>query len=436
MEPYRRGQVGIRSLYEYVANEERLAKAWVVVRRNGRQSEKPETCAAIATFDREAESRIRDISGQLKSGSFTFADATAYLMRKLGKSPRPLVVADIPGRVVQRSILDVLQDKEIVPEVHKYVGQPTSYGGLKHRAVHMAIEAACETIHQGAAYYIRSDIPGFFTAIGRPEALRVVQSLLPDDSLATLLDEATYIEISNMSRFRESEKDLFPTPEEGIAQGCCLSPLLGNIVLYEFDLQMNCGSVVTLRYMDDFVILAPGKDDAEKAFSLGLKLLRKQGLKAYLPGRRGNKASQGFTSGGFDFLGCRITPRFVQPSRKAWKSFVDRVRQDLRHSRTALLKGQYSDSEAYNVSLLATLQRISRRVEGWTKQYKFCNKSNVFARVDVRINAEIRKYITAYSRRARGALPEQRQRMLGVWLAQDCRREPILPLRDKPEAES
>ena len=56
--------------------------------------------------------------------------------------------------------------------------------------------------------------------------------------------------------------EAFPIGDIGVAQGNSLSPLLGNIILHSFDRAMNEGDCRCVRYIDDFIILAPTRKAA------------------------------------------------------------------------------------------------------------------------------------------------------------------------------
>ena len=81
-----------------------------------------------------------------------------------------------------------------------------------------------------------------------------------------------------MAQLRE-HANAFPIEDIGVAQGNSLSPLLGNLFLYEFDLELNKRpDVRCIRYIDDFIILAPTKEVAENTFAKASICLQKLGM--------------------------------------------------------------------------------------------------------------------------------------------------------------
>ena len=55
-------------------------------------------------------------------------------------------------------------------------------------------------------------------------------------------------------------------------------------MLREFDRALNGRGVTCVRYIDDFLLLAPSKKAAEKALVTGLRMLTALNLEAYSPG--------------------------------------------------------------------------------------------------------------------------------------------------------
>jgi len=413
------------TLLSKVADLSVLQDAWRQVRSNGLSSKSQTSQQAVKEFDASVESHLKLISEHLSSGNFEFGPARGVLIPRTGKDPRPLVIASIPARIVQRALLDILQGLE---EVGSLATSRTSFGGTPGGSVQRAVRAACEAISAGSSYYIRSDIEAFFTKIPRPRVMKLLGDVLPDDSIMALLDGATSLEIENLSELGKYEA-LMPSEFEGIAQGCCLSPLFGNLLLHEFDKEMNGGGVTTLRYIDDFLILGPDDRSVQKAFRRGNAILKRSGLSAYPPGDRSGKAASGQTRKGMQFLGCWITHKVIEPSPSARAAFASRVETELRYGVTHLHQAVDGD---YSRSVASTLRKISRMIEGWTKQYSFCNPTDVFDSVDRKIDRYIQTYMNSFFSiyRKNKTSMKARRRLLGVWLTSDADRSPILPLED------
>lgn len=72
-----------------------------------------------------------------------------------------------------------------------------------------------------------------------------------------------------------------PSPA-GVLQGSPLSPLLANIYLHPFDVNLTNAGHALARFADDWVILCPTQDKAESAYNDALRMLAKLHLKANL----------------------------------------------------------------------------------------------------------------------------------------------------------
>lgn len=304
-------------------------------------------------------------------------------------TPRPLVIASVEARIVQRAILEVLQE---LPGIKGRVLAPTSFGAIKERGVPMAVTYAYMAAEKGAAYYIRSDIDAFFRNIPRAYVVDRVRLAagVTDKVFLRLLSEATSVELDNLDALGKWG-DLFPTYELGVAQGCALSPLLGNVLLADFDREMNAGSSLTLRYVDDFIILAQNEKDAWRAFRKAGALLRRLGLRAYDPRTEVSKASHGDTARGFEFLGCEVTPGFLRPTGKARGKLLDRIDAKLDESRRAMREPSVLFQR--KLSVAQTLSWLGEVVRAWGNQYSFCNGDQWFEELDRRIEKRILAYL-------------------------------------------
>jgi retron-type reverse transcriptase len=66
----------------------------------------------------------------------------------------------------------------------------------------------------------------------------------------------------------------------GVLQGSPLSPLLANVYLHPFDVNVTGAGHRLARFADDWVILSPSQDRAEAAYNDALRSLAKLHLKA------------------------------------------------------------------------------------------------------------------------------------------------------------
>lgn len=414
------------SYYRKVCSRKTLRAAWRVVYSNGINSDKEETRRLVKEFSIGIETHLERIYRQLLKGKFRFPPSQGIPIPRKGKKPRPLVKSPIQTRVVQRAILEVLQS---APALEPYYKNPTSFGGIKGKGLGVpgAVKTVNEAVEAGAKYYIRSDIDSFFTKIPRKIVLAKISGVISDHKFGCLLEKATDVELDNLS-WLGSSASLFPSYEVGVAQGCCLSPLLGNILLESFDKQLNGRGITCIRYIDDFVILGPDKHKVQAAFKSGLQILAQHGLTAYDPKLSTDKAGMGEVRHGFEFLGCSVRPGMISPARKSRRRVVEAVKTIL--DKSLVLLDQPELLMRADLAAVDTLASVANILEGWGNQYAFCNDREVLKQLDSQVNALIENYWKAISRKYAKYMTDKNlvdsRRLLGVHLLQDSKINPII----------
>lgn len=393
--------------YYRLRTEERLWCAWNAVKSSGLASTSPRTRSEIKAFEARARTLIRRIASQLRSKVFSFGVAKGILIPRPNKSPRPIVIVDVSARVVQRALLDELQD---IAALRPLIDNPHSFGGVQKRSRGDAIREALRTIDEGAGYFLRSDIRDFFTQIPRERAL---ERILPfvDAPTGELLQSAMRVELANASDLGHLRR-YFPDEERGVAQGFCLSSLFGNTVLAEFDAQMNGRGIRCLRYVDDFLLLGETERSVRRAFESAIKHLELLGLSAYDPCTSPEKAKFGRTDRAFDFLGCAVQRGLVGPSRKAKRDLLKRV--DGCVAEAARYFAAPSEKSAGHGCLARTLYDINNIVHGWRRSFDFCHQESVFIDIDRSVDERVQKLLRSFGRSYSQGDATRRRAILGI----------------------
>ena len=416
------------SLFEQVYQIEGLKKAWDQIFENGIKSSSPETRSSVLNFKLEEHRNLYRIRKELRKNQFAFDGIKGIGVKKSkGKSsPRPIVLSPPPIRIVQRRLLDVLQSKS---SIKKFLDVASSLGAIKRKGVPDAIKATVAALKNGATHYVKSDIASFFTKIPRPMVVQVISCAFPgEDRFVELVEKATNLEVENLAelekKYGEAFKMLFIFDDVGTPQGCCLSPLFGNILLYDFDIEMNKRDVVCLRYLDDFIILGPSLKVANAAFVRAQNILTPLGLTAYDPTKDPAKASRGSVDS-FEFLGVEFQGKNIRPAPKARKKLLDGV-DDLIKESIKVNFSQVGNGSEEDQSLVKTLYLIHNKVKGWGNQYYFCNDKAIWGSLDVEIDRRLRGYLNSYFAKMRSLDRVQRRRQLGVHLLIDSKSEPLV----------
>lgn len=414
-----------------------LERAWRVIDQNSRTSKSEEIKKEIETFREEHSSKLKSLSGKLSGGSFTFTAAKGVALPKngSGKKPgvkdfRPIVIASVENRIVQRSILNALLE---VRPLEKYIHTPHSFGGIRKKsedslaAVPAAIQAVLSSIQAGANFVICADISKFFTRIPKPAVSTIVAEAVQDSDFMKLFERAIAVELSNLAELRE-KADAFPIHDIGVAQGNSLSPLLGNILLYDFDQQMNDGDCDSIRYIDDVIMLAPTKRAAKSRLRKAEIILQRFGMTF---GAEKTSSEPTPATSGFEFLGIELNNGLIRPSLKAQRKFVTSLEGTLSESKKAFFASRHGNPVKKERSLISTLRRVDGIIQGWGKHYRFCNDSTVMKNLDVSISELIRSYLGAYSDNIKAADETLRRSALGIEMLSLLERKPLQWLKQR-----
>lgn len=424
----------MKNLYDYFKRQSVLKIAWQAIRSNGLNSPSKETRDKILQYEINIDKYLNKIYRKLLSNKYKFSPAIGYLKERKKKTPRPIVVSTISDRIVQRAILDVLQNKYKAKHKHidltnfynKIILNDSSFGGLLNKGVKDAINKIVHEINNKKIYYIKSDIKDFFPSIPKDKVIKIIRNMIPDNSLIKILEEAISVELENLKDI-DKHKDLFPTYEIGVAQGCCLSPLLGNVLLYEFDNYLKTDKTTLIRYIDDFIILGENKNIVHKVFEKAQEVLFKNGLNCYNFEEKNTKAFCGYVNKSFEFLGCQISDGFIHPSKTSRNRIINKIKNILEESKKNFYIAKKYDITNYPNSFIESLSLVSKTLQAWGNQYSFCNSRQSFDSIDEKVDKLISTYFDVYmSINSKIKDTEKKRRILGVHRLNDCNKSPII----------
>jgi hypothetical protein len=221
---------------------------------------------------------------------------------------------------------------------------------------------------------------------------------------------------------------LFPIDERGVAQGSPLSPLIGNVLLRDFDRLLNGRGITCIRYIDDFLLLGPSESAVRKAFGNAQRILGDLGLRAYEPGRD-QKADKGEIDDGFDFLGCFLAPGLIQPARAARQKIVSQVDAILADGRRAIAKAPRASAGRIPKQRYAqTLVKLDLVVRGWGHAFSFCDGRQCFEEIDRQIDSKVAAFRRRVSEQLHGCSAADMRRILGLHLLADTAMTPLPPV--------
>src|SRR6476620_1393533 len=200
-------------------------------------------------YEGDLDGRIEDLHQRVHRGAYRALPARRGFIPKADGSRRPLAIAALEDKIVQRATAAVLN--AIYEE--DFLG--FSYGFRPGRGQHDALDALAVGITRTKVNWIvDADIAGFFDAVSHEWLMRFVEHRIGDRRINRLIRK--WLKAGVM------EDGELVTTETGTPQGAVASPLLANIYLhYVFDLWADRwrkrharGQVIIVRYADDIVM--------------------------------------------------------------------------------------------------------------------------------------------------------------------------------------
>ena len=383
-------------LTPYVRSGAVLLRAWHAIRRNAETSKTKSTRDEAQAFGRDLPANLRKLQKRLHEG-YAFDKAYGATPPKgNGKAgKRPIVVAPLPDRIVQRAILDVLQTAKSMVGIQDVLSTPTSIGGIPGRGVDSAIAMFDEHVANGKCHLAGSDIASFFTKIPKPLVVEFIRREGADSEFVDLFERALTVELSNAADLPPEDLSLFPTDELGVAQGCPLSALAGNIVLRDFDKELNAADrgLICIRYIDDFLVLGRRRLNVEKGMEKARSMLEQLGMGIYDPALHPRKAFAGHVSGGHDFLGYKLIPGKYRPTDAAQQRLRDSIDQLIHSGQATIAKVKKGRRlTAYDRTFSETLVAIDRTTMGWKSSFQSATCPTTFESLDRWIARRVRDF--------------------------------------------
>jgi len=174
----------------------------------------------------------------------------------------------------------------------------------------------------GSYYAYKGDIKGYFPSIPHDILKRVIRSTIADRDVLDLLD--TIIDSSGV---------------KGLPIGALTSQLMANLYLDNLDhfVKETLQCKFYLRYMDDFVVLVPRKEEA-KDIESKISLYVEDVLSLEMNPKSGIVKE----SNGIHFCGFRVWPTHILPAKPAFRRAVRR----LKHLANQYGEGKISQKQA------------------------------------------------------------------------------------------
>jgi RNA-directed DNA polymerase len=210
-------------------------------------------------YGRDLEANLRDLHARVHRGAYRAKPTRRVFIPKPDGRLRPLGVASLEDKIVQRAVVEVLN------AVYEADFLGFSYGFRPGRSPHDALDALSVAIcRKKVNFVLDADIRDFFTQLDQGWLERFLGHRIADKRILRLIQKWLRAGV-----IEEGEWSDTPT---GTAQGASVSPLLSNVYLhYVFDLWADQwrrrhahGDVILTRFADDYVAGFEHRDDAER----------------------------------------------------------------------------------------------------------------------------------------------------------------------------
>ena len=299
------------------------------------------------TYEQDLDRRIEDLHARVERGAYRASPSRRTYIPKEDGSRRPLAVAALEDKIVQRAtaVLSAIYEED-------FLG--FSYGFRPERSQHDALDALIVGISSKKVNFILdADIRSFFTEVSQQWVVRFLEHRIGDKRILRL--------VQKWLRAGVLEDGVVTIEEKGTGQGSVISPLLANIYLhYVFDLWAERwrrreakGDMIMVRYADDIVVGFQRRDDARRFWDAMRERLQEFSLSLHPDKTRliefGRFAAQNCEKRGrskpetFKFLGfvliCDKTRRGDFRIRR--KSRGDRMRTTLARIKEALRRRRH-----------------------------------------------------------------------------------------------
>jgi RNA-directed DNA polymerase len=372
-------------LMEEVCERENLKEALRRVKANGGAAGVDGMSVdGLPDYLRENWQRMKE---WLLAGTYKPQPVRRVEIPKPSGGTRKLGIPTVSDRFVQQAVLQVLQ-KRWDPTFSDH-----SYGFRPGRSAHQAVERAQEYIQQGYDWVVDIDLERFFDRVNHDVLMGRIARRIGDKRLLKLI--RGFLESGVM------ENGVVGPTEEGTPQGGPLSPLLSNLLLDEWDRELERRGHRFVRYADDCNIYVKSERAGQRVM---------EGVKRFLARKLRLKVNESKSSVarpkdlkflGFSFTSGEVVKRRIAP--QSIKRFKARIRELTRRTR--------------GISIERMIEGLRRYMIGWRGYFGFCETPSILRDLESWTRRRLRCFQWKQWKRGRVRFKELRRRGIGKDLA-------------------
>lgn len=345
------------SLIDKVYNLKNLCEAWEKVKADRGSGGVDKV--SISQYETNLDQNLKEIQRLLREGRYKPMPARRVYIPKPNKEKRPLGIPTIRDRVIQqalRSVIEPIFEQEFLE---------CSYGFRPGKNCHQAIEKVEEYRGQGNEWAVDADIKAYFDTVNQELLMGLIKRRISDGRVLNLIE--AFLKAGVM------EDEVWQETNVGTPQGGVISPLLANIYLHPFDLEMKGRGYILVRYADDVLLLAKSKEEAEDILVKVKGTIGKLRLELNT-----EKTRILHVSDGVDFLGFTIYEGHKVPQKKAVKKYKDRVRKLTRRCQP--------------INTEEVIKRLNPVIVGWGNYFKTGNVNWLYKGLDSWTRMRLRSF--------------------------------------------
>lgn len=242
-----------------VLERENLQKAWKQAKAN--KGGPGVDTIWIEEFPEYVFRHWEGIKTALLEGTYAPSPVKRVEIPKDSGGTRPLGIPTVMDRLIQQAISQVL-----TPIFDPHFSND-SYGFRPHRSAHQAVRKVLQDLGDGYRYAVDIDLEKFFDTVNHDVLMNRVARHVRDKGLLRLIGK--YLRagvVVNGSLCRTVR---------GVPHGGPLSPLLSNILLDDFDKELERRKHRFARYADDGIILVKSERAGHRVMATITRYLEK-----------------------------------------------------------------------------------------------------------------------------------------------------------------
>jgi group II intron reverse transcriptase/maturase len=357
-------------LLSQVVRSETLLAAWKQVKANrGAPGVDDITIEDFPAWFREHGARVR---AALAEGTYEPAMVRRVDIPKPGGGTRTLGVPTVLDRVIQQAIAIVLTP------IFDPTFSESSFGFRPGRSAHGAVQQTRGFIAEGARWVVDLDLSKFFDRVNHDVLMERLARRIDDKALLRLIRR--YLSAGMMT------DGVVVRRHEGTPQGGPLSPLLSNVLLDEWDKELERRGHRFARYADDCDIYVRSRKAGERVMASCRRFLETR-LRLKVNEKK-SAVARPWTR---KFLGFSVTanrkPK-LRLAKESAKRMKGRVRELTRRSR--------------GISLERMIAELNRFLRGWLGYFRLIETPSVLEQLDSWIRRKLRCFLLKHWRPGRG----------------------------------